>query len=127
MLSFTVGNDGLFFTRSQWQADTVADGFLSAMPALVAQAERSGARVVVTSVYPQGRFSTLHLAPLKRVHEVMANLRCDGFVDLLTPLDDGQGRWKADVSADPAHPNSKGHAKMLEAARPVIRRVLRSC
>ncbi len=124
ILSFTLGNDGLFFTFTDWQARVVADGFLASLPRLVEQAERSGAKVILTSSYPQGRFQLWHVPSLRRVHERTASLRCDGFIDFLTPLDDGHGRWRLDEQADPAHPNSKGHARMLEATRPVVRRVL---
>ena len=126
ILSFTVGNDGLFFAVTDWQSTVCAEGFVRGLHRLVAQAQRGGAKVIVTSSYPQSRFKSMHVGQLRHVHERMATLRCDRFIDFLTPMDDGQGRWREEEQADPAHPNSKGHRIMLESARQVVRRVLDS-
>ena len=124
ILSFSVGNDGLFLTFQEWQSSACADGFIRGLHRLVAQAQRSGAKVIVTSVYPHSRFTPLHLAQVVRVREEMARLHCDGFIDFFTLLDDGHSRWRKEEEADPAHPNSRGHRKMLRLARTEVQRVL---
>jgi len=126
IISLTVGNDGLFFAQTEGQAAAIANGFLAGLPKIMAQAERAGARVIVTSVYPHSRYRRVHLPALRRVHKEMSTCtRAAAFIDFLTLMDDGDGRWRADEEADPAHPNSRGHGRMLEAARPLVAQVYR--
>lgn len=36
-------------------------------------------------------------------------------IDFITPLDDGVGRWRVGLMADPGHPNTEGHRVMFKA------------
>jgi len=124
VLCFNVGNDGLFLTGRTWQASAVADGYLRALPMLVARAEKAGARVILASSYPHSRYQPVHLPALRHVHSVTSRMLCERFVDFLAVMDDGIGRWRSDECADVAHPNDRGHDIMLRVARPAVEAVI---
>ena len=124
ILSYSIANEGLFLVLNAWLATAIVERFVSVMPRLVLQAERAGAKVIITSAYPRASYQPIHLTFLNHVHHAMSQMHCAAFVNFLEPLGDGRGKWRKHLQADPAHPNERGHAIMCEVARPAVERVL---
>ena len=132
IVTLSLGNEGLKRVKEKKEsaekdAKELADCFLNGIRELVNQAKAVGASVILGSVYPNSNYTTVHYAELRRAHEVMKRMDMAAFIDFLSVLDDGSGRWRPGEHADQGHPNSAGHAIMFEAARPLVGLLQQSC
>lgn len=73
-----------------------------------------GAVPMLGGVYPNNDFDAETYHMLKETARTMATWGVPIF-DWLSALDDGQGRWRAGLYFDHAHPNSQGHQRMFES------------
>jgi hypothetical protein len=88
--------------------------FESGLQQLLKMTRELGSLPMLGSVYPHGEYSAEHYWLLQDTHNRMLNWGIP-ILDWLAAVDDGEGRWQAGISFDPAHPNTEGHRLMYEA------------
>mmetsp|Transcript_58894 Transcript_58894/g.140532 ORF Transcript_58894/g.140532 Transcript_58894/m.140532 type:complete len:869 (+) Transcript_58894:102-2708(+) len=92
----------------------VVSHYVAAMEDLVCETWQMGALPVIGGLYPHADFLPEHLPFLKKIED---ELKRAGVytIDFLTALSDpsAKGTWQEGFSNGPAHPNTKGHAKMF--------------
>lgn len=113
IIALSIGNEGLAYCPPH-QRRAVQRRFESGLRQLVKMIRELGARPILGGVYPNGDYSAEHYWLLRDTHTRILSWSVP-VLNWLAVVDDGQGRWKAGLSSDPAHPNTEGHRLMAEA------------
>ncbi|OYE04271.1 DUF1796 family putative cysteine peptidase [Nostoc sp. 'Peltigera membranacea cyanobiont' 232] len=112
IIALSLGNEGLAYCPPN-ERRTVQRRFESGLQHLVKITRDIGAIPILGGVYPNGDYSLEHYWLLRDTHKRMLSWDVT-VLDWLVAVDDGQGRWKAGISFDPAHPNTVGHSLMFQ-------------
>ncbi|MEH2219903.1 MAG: DUF1796 family putative cysteine peptidase [Nostoc sp.] len=112
IIALSLGNEGLAYCPPN-ERRTVQRRFESGLQHLVKITRDIGAIPILGGVYPNGDYSLEHYWLLRDTHKRMLSWDVT-VLDWLAAVDDGQGRWKAGISFDPAHPNTVGHSLMFQ-------------
>ncbi|MEH1898023.1 MAG: DUF1796 family putative cysteine peptidase [Nostoc sp.] len=112
IIALSLGNERLAYCRPN-ERRTVQRRFESGLQHLVKITRDIGAIPILGGVYPNGDYSLEHYWLLRDTHKRMLSWDVT-VLDWLVAVDDGQGRWKAGISFDPAHPNTVGHSLMFQ-------------
>ncbi|MEH2439298.1 DUF1796 family putative cysteine peptidase [Nostoc sp.] len=112
IIALSLGNEGLAYCPPN-ERRTVQRRFESGLQQLVKITRDIGAIPILGGVYPNGDYSLEHYWLLRDTHKRMRSWDVT-VLDWLVAVDDGQGRWKAGISFDPAHPNTVGHSLMFQ-------------
>ncbi|MEH2177237.1 DUF1796 family putative cysteine peptidase [Nostoc sp.] len=112
IIALSLGNEGLAYC-SPHERRAVQRRFESGLQQLVKMTRDIGAIPILGGVYPNGDYSQEHYWLLRDTHNRMLNWGVP-VLNWLAAVDDGQGRWKAGTSFDPAHPNTVGHSLMYQ-------------
>jgi hypothetical protein len=112
IIALSLGNEGLAYCPPH-QRRAVQRRFESGLQQLVKMTQELGAIPILGGVYPNGDYQPEHTWLLQDTHNRMLNWGIP-LLNWLPVLDDGQGRWKAGISFDVAHPNLEGHRLMYE-------------
>ncbi|MDZ7969881.1 MAG: DUF1796 family putative cysteine peptidase [Nostoc sp. DedSLP03] len=112
IIALSLGNEGLAYS-SPHERRAVQRRFENGLQQLVKMTRDIGAIPILGGVYPNGDYSLEHYWLLRDTHKRMLNWGVP-VLDWLAAVDDGQGRWKAGTSFDPAHPNTVGHSLMYQ-------------
>ncbi|MDZ8094638.1 MAG: DUF1796 family putative cysteine peptidase [Nostoc sp. DedQUE05] len=112
IIALSLGNEGLAYCPPH-ERRAVQRRFESGLQQLVKMTRDIGAIPILGSVYPNGDYSQEHYWLIRDTHNRMLNWGVP-VLDWLAAVDDGQGRWKAGISFDPAHPNTVGHSLMYQ-------------
>ncbi|MFN6481405.1 MULTISPECIES: DUF1796 family putative cysteine peptidase [unclassified Nostoc] len=112
IIALSLGNEGLAYCPPR-ERRAVQRRFENGLQQLLKMTRDIGAIPILGGVYPNGDYSLEHYWLLRDTHNRMLSW---GVVvlDWLAAVDDGQGRWKAGISFDPAHPNTIGHNLMYQ-------------
>jgi lysophospholipase L1-like esterase len=113
IIALSLGNEGLAHCAPQARR-AAQRRFESGLQQLIKLTRQLGARPMLGAVYPHGDYTPEHYALLQDTHQRMLTWGVP-ILDWLGTLSDRQGRWKPDLSFDPAHPNSQGHRLMYHA------------
>ncbi len=113
IIALSLGNEGLAHCPPQHRR-AAQRRFESGLQQLVQMTRALGARPILGGVYPHGDYTAEHYGLLQETHNRMLTWGVP-ILDWLARLDNGQGRWKAGISFDPAHPNTLGHNLMYQA------------
>jgi Starch binding domain/GDSL-like Lipase/Acylhydrolase family/Putative papain-like cysteine peptidase (DUF1796) len=113
IIALSLGNEGLAHCPPH-QRRTVQRRFESGLQQLLQMTRALGARPILGGVYPHGDYTAEQYELLQETHNRILTWDVP-ILDWLARLDDGQGRWKAGISYDPAHPNTIGHTLMFQA------------
>lgn len=108
----SLGNEGLAYCPPH-ERRAVQRRFESGLQQLVKMTRDIGAIPILGGVYPNGDYSLEHYWLIRDTHNRMLSWGVP-VLDWLAAVDDGQGRWKAKTSFDPAHPNTVGHRLMYQ-------------
>lgn len=119
LLGFSLGNEGLSSSPNDATSSNIVATFSTNLWNLVGACRSNGFYPVISSVYPHGGYTTSHYAHLKRMH-LAINAWNVPSLNLLTPVDDGAGKWLADYTTDAAHPNDAGYAEFFYAFVPSL-------
>jgi len=115
LFAYSLANEGLRGKTNIADARQLAWVFEARLQAVAYTAiDMTGASVVLASVYPNDEYNEVHYQVLKETHAFMQTWSWP-MIDLLTPLDDGHGRWVPGTAYDSGHPNTRGHALMFES------------
>ncbi|MEH2152245.1 DUF1796 family putative cysteine peptidase [Nostoc sp.] len=112
IIALSLGNEGLAYCPSH-ERRAVQRRFESGLQQLVKMTRDIGAIPILGGVYPNGDYSLEHYSLIRDTHKRMLSWGVT-VLDWFTAVDDGQGRWKAGTSFDPAHPNTVGHSLMYQ-------------
>ncbi|MEH2123151.1 DUF1796 family putative cysteine peptidase [Nostoc sp.] len=112
IIALSLGNEGLAYC-SPHERRAVQRRFESGLQQLVKMTRDIGAIPILGGVYPNGDYSLEHYRLIRDTHKRMLSWGVT-LLDWLAAVDDGQGRWKAGTSFDPAHPNTVGHSLMYQ-------------
>ncbi|MFN6477066.1 DUF1796 family putative cysteine peptidase [Nostoc sp. DedQUE07] len=112
IIALSLGNEGLAYCPPH-ERRAVQRRFESGLQQLVKMTRDIGAIPILGGVYPNGDYSQEHYWLIRDTHNRMLNWGVP-VLDWLAAVDDGQGRWKAGISFDPAHPNTVGHSLMYQ-------------
>ncbi|MDM9580688.1 DUF1796 family putative cysteine peptidase [Nostoc sp. GT001] len=112
IIALSLGNEGLAYC-SPHERRALQRRFESGLQQLVKMTRDIGAIPILGGVYPNGDYSLEHYSLIRDTHKRMLNWGVT-VLDWLAAVDDGQGRWKAGTSFDPAHPNTVGHSLMYQ-------------
>ncbi|MEH2295389.1 DUF1796 family putative cysteine peptidase [Nostoc sp.] len=112
IIALSLGNEGLAHCRPQ-QRRIIQRRFESGLQQLVKMTRDIGAIPMLGGVYPNGDYSQEHYWLIRNTHNRMLSWGLT-VLDWLAAVDDGQGRWKAGTSFDPAHPNTIGNSLMYQ-------------
>ncbi|MEH2351644.1 DUF1796 family putative cysteine peptidase [Nostoc sp.] len=112
IIALSLGNEGLAYC-SPHERRAVQRRFESGLQQLVKMTRDIGAIPILGGVYPNGDYSLEHYSLIRDTHKRMLSWGVP-VLDWLAAVDDGQGRWKAGTSFDPAHPNTVGHSLMYQ-------------
>lgn len=113
IVALSLGNERLA-TCAVHERRAVQRRFECGLLQLIRMIRALGARPMLGGVYPHGDYTSEHYALLQETHQRMLDWGVPVF-DWLAALDDGTGRWQAQLRSDPAHPNTLGHRTMFEA------------
>ncbi|MEH1925391.1 DUF1796 family putative cysteine peptidase [Nostoc sp.] len=112
IIALSLGNEGLAYCPPH-ERRAVQRRFESGLQQLVKMTRDIGAIPILGGVYPNGDYSQEHYSLIRDTHNRMLSWGVT-VLDWLAAVDDGQGRWKAGTSFDPAHPNTVGHSLMYQ-------------
>ncbi|MEH1787133.1 MAG: DUF1796 family putative cysteine peptidase [Nostoc sp.] len=112
IIALSLGNEGLAYCPPH-ERRAVQRRFESGLQQLVKMTRDIGAIPILGGVYPNGDYSQEHYSLIRNTHNRMLTWGVT-VLDWLAAVDDGQGRWKAGISFDPAHPNTLGHSLMYQ-------------
>ncbi len=112
IIALSLGNEGLAYCPPH-ERRAVQRRFESGLQQLVKMTRNIGAIPILGGVYPNGDYSLEHYWLIRDTHNRMLSWGLP-VLDWLAAVDDGQGRWKAGTSFDPAHPNTVGHRLMYQ-------------
>ncbi|WP_445631881.1 DUF1796 family putative cysteine peptidase [Nostoc sp. DSM 114167] len=112
IIALSLGNEGLAYCPPH-ERRAVQRQFERGLQQLVKMTRDIGAIPILGGVYPNGDYSLEHYWLLRDTHKRMLSWGVT-VLDWLAAVDDGQGRWKAGASFDPAHPNTVGHSLMYQ-------------
>jgi lysophospholipase L1-like esterase len=112
IIALSLGNEGLASCPPH-ERRAVQRRFESGLQQLVKMTRDIGAIPILGGVYPNGDYSQEHYWLTRDTHNRMLSWGIP-ILDWLAAVDDGQGRWKAGISFDPAHPNTVGHSLMYQ-------------
>lgn len=112
IIALSLGNEGLAYCPPH-ERRAVQRRFESGLQQLVKMTRDMGAIPILGGVYPNGDYSQEHYSLIRNTHNRMLTWGVT-VLDWLAAVDDGQGRWKAGISFDPAHPNTLGHSLMYQ-------------
>ncbi|MBN3962070.1 DUF1796 family putative cysteine peptidase [Nostoc sp. NMS8] len=112
IIALSLGNEGLAYCPPH-ERRAVQRRFESGLQQLVKMTRDIGAIPILGGVYPNGDYSLEHYSLIRDTHKRMLSWGVT-VLDWLAAVDDGQGRWKAGTSFDPAHPNTVGHSLMYQ-------------
>ena len=112
IIALSLGNEGLAYCPPH-ERRAVQRRFESGLQQLVKMTRDIGAIPILGGVYPNGDYSQEHYSLIRNTHNRMLTWGVT-ILDWLAAVDDGQGRWKAGISFDPAHPNTLGHRLMYQ-------------
>ncbi|MBE9105481.1 lipase [Nostoc cf. edaphicum LEGE 07299] len=112
IIALSLGNEGLAHCPPH-ERRAVQRRFESGLQQLVKMTRDIGAIPILGGVYPNGDYSLEHYSLIRDTHKRMLSWGVP-VLDWLAAVDDGQGRWKAGTSFDPAHPNTVGHSLMYQ-------------
>jgi Starch binding domain/GDSL-like Lipase/Acylhydrolase family/Putative papain-like cysteine peptidase (DUF1796) len=113
IIALSLGNEGLAHCPPH-QRRSAQRRFESGLQQLLQMTRAIGARSILGGVYPHGDYTGEHYSLLQDTHNRMLTWGVP-ILDWLAMLDNGQGRWKAGISFDPAHPNTIGQNLMFQA------------
>lgn len=123
-VSLSLSNEGLDKTESHVDKRRVARSFQTGMQLIVDRLKILGFRnIIVCTPYPCSRYTLSdHEIVLDIIQYLHEDTRDDvAVIDFYSSLNDGKGKWKADLRFDDFHPNSEGHARMAELFRGYLR------
>ncbi|MEH2056153.1 MAG: DUF1796 family putative cysteine peptidase [Nostoc sp.] len=112
IIALSLGNEGLAYCPPH-ERRAVQRRFESGLQQLVKMTRDMGAIAILGGVYPNSDYSQEHYSLIRNTHNRMLTWGVT-ILDWLAAVDDGQGRWKAGISFDPAHPNTLGHSLMYQ-------------
>jgi lysophospholipase L1-like esterase len=112
IIALSLGNEGLADCPPD-ERRAVQRRFENGLRQLMKMTRDIGAIPILGAVYPNGDYSLEHYWLLRDTHNRMLSWGV-AVLDWLAAVDDGQGRWKAGTSFDPAHPNTVGHNLMYQ-------------
>jgi lysophospholipase L1-like esterase len=118
LLGYSLGNEGLAGSTDP-SSSAISSNFLANLLNLVGLCRTNGYYPVISSVYPRGDYTADNYAKLKQAHLVINTWDVPS-LNLLTPVDDGTGRWISGYWADGAHPNDAGYAEFYYAFVPSL-------
>lgn len=113
IITLSLGNEGLAHCPPH-QRRIVQRRFESGLQQLLQMTRALGARPILGGVYPHGDYTAEHYELLQETHKRMLQWGVP-ILDWLAVLENGQGRWQAGISFDPAHPNTIGQNLMFQA------------
>jgi len=118
VMSLSCGNEGL--ARASGDAiETIEQHYINGLLTItqkLRQQLKPTARLVLGGPYPNGGYTTEHLAVVQRVLETMKTWKeVDYVIDFMQPVvNDGSGHWHEGAWRDNGHPNSVGHHQMFQ-------------
>ena len=112
IIALSLGNEGLAYCPPH-ERRAVQRRFESGLQQLVKMTRDIGAIPILGGVYPNDDYSLEHYRLIRDTHKRMLSWGVT-VLDWLAAVDNGQGRWKAGTSFDPAHPNTVGHSLMYQ-------------
>ena len=118
LLGYSTGNEGLAGTTDPTSSNIVAT-FTANLSNLVVKCRTNGFYPVISSVYPNGGYTLANYEHLKRMHLVINSWNVPS-LNLMTPVDDGAGKWLSGYTTDAAHPNDAGYAEFFYAFVPSL-------
>ncbi|MDJ0510111.1 MAG: DUF1796 family putative cysteine peptidase [Crocosphaera sp.] len=113
IIALSLGNEGLAHCPPH-QRPAIQRRFETGLEELIKMTEGIGAIPILGSLYPNGDYTQDHDWFINETHQRMKTWGVP-ILDWLEVLRGEQGRWKAGISFDPAHPNTEGHRLMYEA------------
>ncbi len=113
IIALSLGNEGLASSAPRHHRD-LQRRFENGLQQLVKMTRELGAYPILGSVYPNGDYTPEHYGLLQETHQRLLTWGLP-VLDWFAALEDGQGRWKAGIAFDAAHPNTKGHRLMYAA------------
>jgi lysophospholipase L1-like esterase len=113
IIALSLGNEGFAYCPPQARR-ALQRRFESGLQHLVKLTRALGARPILGGVYPHSDYTPEHQWLLHDTHQRMLTWGVP-VLDWLAAVEDGQGRWQADLVFDPSHPNTLGHRRMYEA------------
>jgi lysophospholipase L1-like esterase len=114
IIALSLGNEGLAQCHTPHDRRAAQQRFERGLQQLIKMTWEMGALPILAGVYPHGDYRAEHAEILQETQKRMLTWGIP-VLNWLGAVDDGQGRWKAGVSFDPAHPNTIGHKLMFEA------------
>jgi len=116
IIALSLGNEGLFHCEPHDRNAAYAR-FMAGIKALVDKVRALPAIPIVAGIYPNGDCCPdAHMYFVNRAKtDLSERYPSSQRIEWFDALADSNGRWKAGLCTDPAHPNSAGHQVMFEA------------
>jgi len=119
IMALSLGNEGLGATRNAAANREIEKRYIEGLRAIalgLRQCMLPEAHLVLGGPYPNSRYEQEDLAALERVREAILSWpEVNHVIDFLQPVvHDGGGDWHRGASADPGHPNDRGHQQMFQ-------------
>lgn len=115
-----LANEGMAGTAASVDGEIVRGIFESNMAKIVRALKSAGIFPVVGGVYPNNRYQPFHYEILKESNAALKTAY-DGegslYLDWLSAIDDGNGRFKEGIYHDAGHPNDRGYEMMANAVK----------
>jgi len=118
LLGYSLGNEGLAGSTGTTSSNIV-QAFKNNLMTLVSMCRSNGYYPVIGSVYPRGNYSSENYAILKQTHLDINTWNVPS-LNLLTPIDDGTGRWINGYWRDEGHPNDAGYYEFYLSLVPTL-------
>lgn len=119
IMALSLGNEGLGATRNASANREIEMRYIEGLRAIalgLRECMLPEAHLVLGGPYPNSRYDQEDLATLERVREASLSWpEVNHVIDFLHPaVHDGSGDWHKGASADPGHPNDRGHQQMFQ-------------
>ncbi len=118
LLGYSLGNEGFSGTTGATSSNIVQN-FKANLMTLVSMCRSNGFYPVIGSVYPRGDYTSGNYALLKQTHLEINTWNVPS-LNLLTPIDDGAGRWVSGYWQDGNHPNDAGYYEFYLSLVPTL-------
>ena len=97
----------------------IFDQFQTNLLEIIARSRAVGLQPVIVSNYPRGDYDAQDYAFIQEMNRWIYRLDLPS-VNVLGPVDDGTGRWIAQLQDDIGHPNLAGHEEFFSAFPPSL-------
>jgi lysophospholipase L1-like esterase len=114
IIALSLGNEGFVAAIAPPQQRAIQRRFENGLQQLIKMTRDLGAQPILAGLYPNAGYTIAHQVLMQATAQRMSHWGVP-VLDWFDLLNDGQGRWQAGLSFDPAHPNTVGHRLMYEA------------